>query len=102
MPASPPTFCAAPLGTAELEPIGDCVAQVRRWSRAELAATVCEWLAWQRPNGRLKTRECRDLLEQLEALELIELPALRAGRPRGAASRCPERLLGALQLSSPA
>lgn len=98
MPASPPTFCAAPLGTAELEPIGDCVAQFRRWSRAELAATVCEWLAWQRPNGRLKTRECRDLLEPLE---LIELPALRAGRPR-AASRCPERLLGALQLSSPA
>src|SRR2546422_5918316 len=25
----------------------------------EIARTVCEWLDWKRPNGRLKNHECR-------------------------------------------
>lgn len=52
-------------------------------SQEELAATLCEWMDWQRPNGRLKTRECRDLLQRLQAQGLISLPAPRAGRPPG-------------------
>ncbi|MDN5850890.1 MAG: DUF4338 domain-containing protein [Nitrococcus sp.] len=94
MPPSLPTFCGAPLSGAELELIQACVARFRHLSRTELAATVCEWLGWERPNGRLKTRECRDLLQALEALELLELPALRAGRPRGAATTLPRSAHG--------
>lgn len=53
-------------------------------SRHELAATACELLQWQRPNGRLKTRECRDLLEALAGAKALALPAKRAaGRPKG-------------------
>ena len=31
----------------------------------EIARTICEWLDWKRPNGRLKNHECRLLLERL-------------------------------------
>jgi hypothetical protein len=55
-----------------------------------LAATVCQRLDWRRPNGRLKTRECRDVLEQLADRGQLVLPALRAtGRPRGAPTAVP-------------
>lgn len=58
-------------------------------SRHELAATVCELLQWERPNGRLKTRECRDLLERLSEHDALSLPPKQAGRPKGAAGvRC--------------
>ena len=57
-------------------------------SRHELAATVCELLQWQRPNGKLKTRECRDLLEALaERDNRVRLPQKRPGRPPGSATR---------------
>ncbi|MCP4660569.1 MAG: hypothetical protein GY856_34650, partial [bacterium] len=63
----------------QLELIAQLVANCAGLSRAELAATVCELLGFQRPNGRLKTRECRDLLERLDAVGRIELP----GKARG-------------------
>ena len=31
----------------------------------EIARTICEWLEWRRPNGRLKNHECRLLLERV-------------------------------------
>jgi hypothetical protein len=37
-----------------------------------------ELLDFRRVNGRLKTRECRDLLERLEAMGLLRLPAKKA------------------------
>lgn len=86
MSPAPVMFCGTPLSPGALALIRQCVARFPQLSRAELAATICEWLDWQRPNGRLKTRECRDLLEDLAQRELLELPALRAGRPRGAAT----------------
>jgi hypothetical protein len=52
-------------------------------SRTELASTVCELLGWQRPNGALKTIECRQFLEALHERSVIALPASRVGRPRG-------------------
>jgi hypothetical protein len=94
MSTSSVTFCGTPLSADELALIGQCAARFPRLSRAELAATLCQWLGWQRPNGRLKTRECRDLLEQLAARELVELPVLRAGRPREAATRVPHTAQG--------
>ena len=57
-------------------------------SRHELAATVCELLQWQRPNGKLKTREYRDLLGALaERDNRLSLPQKRPGRPAGSAIR---------------
>ncbi len=77
-------FCGQPLSPAELELIVALVHRYPRLSRNELAHTVCEWLDWHRPNGGLKTAECRLLLEQLHERTLIGLPTLRQGRPRGA------------------
>lgn len=79
-----PTFCGQPLGAEQLALIRSCVSSYPGLSREELAATLCEWMDWCRPNGRLKTRECRDLLLLLQTQGLISLPALRAGRPCGA------------------
>jgi len=61
----------------DLAPAANCAGS----SRAELAATLCELLEFRRPNGRLKTRECRDLLEQLDAMGRIELPDKARGAP---------------------
>jgi len=49
----------------------------------EIARTICEWLNWQRPNGRLKNHECRLLLERLQHQGLLTLPALRRSGRRG-------------------
>src|SRR5438046_10499839 len=49
----------------------------------EISRTICEWLDWKRPNGRLKNHECRLLLERLRHQDLLTLPALpRSGRRR--------------------
>ena len=50
-------------------------------SLTELASTLCELLDWKRPNGKLKYKECRAVLEQLHAEGLISLPALRKTAP---------------------
>ncbi|MEN8176677.1 MAG: Druantia anti-phage system protein DruA, partial [Pseudomonadota bacterium] len=87
-------FCGQPLSSTQLELICQCVARYPGLSREELAATVCEWLNWRRANGGLKTRECRDLLQQLQEQALLELPAPRAGRPCGAATAIPHTRQG--------
>lgn len=67
----------------DLALIRQLVAQSRGLSRQELANTVCELLDWRRPNGGLKTWECKELLGELEARGQLQLPALRVTRPRG-------------------
>lgn len=81
------TFCGQAVTARQLQLITECMVRYPNLSRQELASTVCEWLQWQRPNGRLKTRECRDFLQQLHEHSVIKLPALRAGRPRGSQTR---------------
>src|SRR5436309_15502124 len=49
----------------------------------EIARTICEWLDWKRPNGRLKNHECRLLLERLQDQGILQLPALRRTGRRG-------------------
>src|SRR6266508_835103 len=49
----------------------------------EIARTICEWLDWKRPNGRLKNHECRLLLERLRDQDLLTLPALHRSGRRG-------------------
>jgi hypothetical protein len=82
-------FCDQPVAAAQLTLIIECVARYPGLSLDELASTLCEWLQWRRPNGRLKTRECRDLLHTLEARSVIDLPAPRVGRPRGSTTVIP-------------
>jgi len=50
-------------------------------SLTELASTVCELLDWKRPNGNLKYKECRALLEQLQVEGMVSLPTLRKTAP---------------------
>ena len=38
---------------------------------------MCELLEWTRPNGKLKNRECQELLAQLEGKGVLNLPAKR-------------------------
>ena len=87
-------FCGQPVSASQLELIGELAARYHRLSRQELTNTVCELLNWRRPNGQLKTRECRALLECLDEREAIGLPALRAGRPRGSPSAVPRTTQG--------
>jgi hypothetical protein len=77
------SFCGEAVGAEELAVIDQMVKRCGGLSRTELASTVCELLGWQRPNGRLKTRECREFLEWLHERTLIGLPERRVGRPRG-------------------
>lgn len=62
MNADLPVFCGQSLNATQLTLIRRCVVSFPNLSREELAATVCEWMDWSRPNGHLKTRECRDLM----------------------------------------
>jgi hypothetical protein len=50
-------FCGRrPLTGAELGLIRDITREFANLAWTELAATICELLAWRRPNGGLKSR----------------------------------------------
>jgi hypothetical protein len=66
----------------ELRLILDIAGDFPALSLTELASTVCELLDWKRPNGKLKYKECRALLEQLQAGGHVCLPASRELSPR--------------------
>ena len=76
------TFCGREFTSEEVSLIQEVVETCSRISRMELAQTVCELLDWKRPNGRLKFRECRDLLVRLESQGVLTLPAKRSSGPR--------------------
>ena len=80
-------FCGEPVSGAQLQLIAEVVAGYPQLSRLELAKTLCELCNWYRPNGQLKSSECRLLLESLHEQSLIQLSALRQTRPRGPATR---------------
>jgi hypothetical protein len=81
----------------ELDLIRSIVDEFAGLSRVELACTVCELLGWTRVTGRLKARECRDLLEHLAGAGLVTLPAKRLGRPVGARTTVPMTARGDIQ-----
>ena len=83
---TPYRFCGERLNPTQLKLIVEVARRYPNLSRSELAHTVCELLDWHRPNGSLKTAECRILLEQMQEHRLIGLPTLRQGRPRGAST----------------
>jgi hypothetical protein len=82
-------FCGQAVTAAQMELICEVVETCAGLSRTELAATVCDLLEWRRPNGGLKTHECRLFLEQLETQGRLELPARQATRPRGRRTTVP-------------
>ena len=67
----------------ELALIGQAARDYAGLGITEIARTICEWLDWRRPNGRLKNHECRLLLERLQDHGLLTLPALRHSGRRG-------------------
>lgn len=76
-------FSGREFSAEEVSVIQEVVDTCRGVSRNELANTVCELLDWKRPSGRLKTRECLDLLVQLEGKGILELPVKRQDGYRG-------------------
>lgn len=70
-------FCGQRVTVDELELIKETVRDCSGLSRTELAFTICELLAWQRPNGGLKGHECRQFLEELEEEGLLKLPGFK-------------------------
>ena len=79
----PLTFSGRTFSVEELHLIQTISAECAALGRTEIARTLCELLAWTRPNGRLKAHECRLFLERLEALRLVTLPAVRPLGRRG-------------------
>lgn len=79
-------FCGRQFTGEDVSLIQEVVQTCPGISREELANTVCELLQWKRASGRLKARECRDLLQRLERRGILTLPEKR---PTG--SRKPHR-----------
>ena len=80
--------------SSEVATIQELARSLGGLSRTELSATVCELLGWRRASGRLKTRECLDLLEQLAATGGVALPRKSGGRPRGRRTAVPCTMQG--------
>jgi hypothetical protein len=73
-------FCGRALTESELSLIRRITREFSNLTLTELAATVCELLAWRRPNGGLKSRECYLFLRELHSRGW--LPWLPAPQPR--------------------
>jgi hypothetical protein len=74
------SFCGRALSEEELALVRQITREYANLALTELAATVCELLGWQRPNGGLKTRECYLFLRELHKRGW--LPWLPAPQPR--------------------
>ncbi len=70
-------FFGRQFSPSDLALIEDLARDFAALSLTELASTVCELLDWKRPNGKLKSKECRAVLEQLQAEGTVSLPAVR-------------------------
>jgi hypothetical protein len=81
------TYCGRRFSSEDLELMRQAAHDYAALGITEIARTVCEWLDWKRPNGRLKNHECRLLLERLRDEGFLSLPALRLCGKRG--SRVP-------------
>lgn len=80
-------FCGRGFTGEELGLIREVVETCTGLSRTELSQTVCELLDWKRAGGRLKARECMDLLERLEGQGLLKLPKKREIRRKKSTRR---------------
>jgi hypothetical protein len=74
------TFNGRCFAKDEIIQISEIVVTCSSLSRTELASTICELFSWKRPSGKLKTVECRQLLEYLDHKGTIRLPHRRSRR----------------------
>jgi len=103
------SFCGRALTPEELALIRQITGEYANLALTELAATVCELLGWQRPNGGLKTRECYLFLRELHKrgwLPWLPAPQLRLRRhdrvrPIAEPVTSPDVLSGPLQTYRP-
>lgn len=70
-------FCGQAVTGQQLNEIRDTIDIFPKLSRTELANTICELYSWRRPNGKLKTVECREFLERLDEKGKVSLPSCR-------------------------
>jgi hypothetical protein len=77
------TYCGRRFSSEDLELMRQAAHDYAALGITEIARTVCEWLEWKRPNGRLKNHECRLLLERLRDQGCLTLPPLRQSGKRG-------------------
>jgi hypothetical protein len=77
------TYCGRRFSSEDLELMRQAAHDYAPLGITEIARTVCEWLEWKRPNGRLKNHECRLLLERLRDQGCLTLPPLRQSGKRG-------------------
>ena len=76
-------FFGRVLSAEDLKLIKDVVNDFPTLTLTEISRTICELLEWNRPNGHLKSQECRRMLERLRDQGLLRLPELRKSGPRG-------------------
>jgi hypothetical protein len=77
------TFSGRRFSSEELALIRQAAADYAGLGITEISRTICEWLDWTRPNGRLKNHECRQLLECLQRQGILALPNLHLSGKRG-------------------
>jgi hypothetical protein len=70
-------FCGQDVNEEQIGEIDEIIKTFPRLSRTELANTICELFSWKRPNGKMKTVECRLFLEDLDKKGIISLPECR-------------------------
>src|SRR5438132_8076276 len=77
------TFAGRSFSSQEVASMCEAARDYAGLGITEIARTICEWLDWKRPSGRLKNHECRLLLERLRDQGLLTLPALHRSGRRG-------------------
>lgn len=76
-------YCARQFSAAEIERIGQLIAEHPHINRARLSRLVCEQLQWLRADGGLKEMSCRVAMLRMHADGLIELPPPLKGNGNG-------------------
>jgi hypothetical protein len=84
------TFCGRRFSSDELTLIRQATIDYAPLGITEISRTICEWLDWKRPTGRLKNHECRLLLERLQHQGRLTLPVVRRSGRRGPRTVTPD------------
>jgi hypothetical protein len=64
-------FCGEVINDEQIGELTEIIKTFPKLSRSELANTICELFSWKRPNGKLKSVECRSFLEELDKKGII-------------------------------